>query len=97
MDCPIHLSDEAKAIWAHIVEQFDTEFDHRVLLREALEAWDTAQLCRARVAADGAIVKHPNGMEYINPHHKAEMAARAYFLKAWKDLGVGYMPPEEKK
>ncbi len=95
MTCPKHLSKEAAGIWEKVCLDFTLEYDHRVLLREALEMWDLAQDCRKKVAKEGAVVRHANGMQYQNPNGKIEFAARAHFLKCWRELGIGYQPAAE--
>src|SRR5918911_904648 len=45
---PDHLSDAMKAWWTAVLEDYDLDAHHRLLLQAACEAWD--RMCQAREA-----------------------------------------------
>lgn len=86
---PSHLSSDAKAWWAKLVNQYGIGPDDHaflLLLAKALEAFDRAERCRRQIDEDGEVVR--DRFRQLRPHPAlaAERDARAAFFQAMKLL-----------
>lgn len=90
-DAPPNLSDQARKVWAAVVEEFALAPEALLVLQGALESWDTYREARARLDRDGAVVEGEGAMK----RHPAALVARDAFRDyraALRELGVESLP-----
>ena len=88
MTLPEHLSDEAKAWFAKIVQDYEMQEHDLLTLRAAAEAWDTCEAARKQVAAEG--MTFVDNRKAVRPHPAVAIAltARTQFLRAMRELSL---------
>jgi phage terminase small subunit len=90
---PDHLSTPARRLWLQLITDFVVEdAAGRVLLTEALVAWDRCEQARALIEKEGSIVRDRFGQPIPHPGVKIERDSRAQFLAALKQLNLDVQP-----
>ena len=90
---PGHLSREAKQIWRKLTSEYDIcDGGGLAILRAATEAFDRAEGARAKIEAEGMVIKDRFGAEKPHPLLTAERDARAAMLTALKMLNLDVEP-----
>ena len=92
---PDHLSDEAAAWWAEVLEAFELEPHHYAILERACEAMDRLRQAQAAIAADGITVEGRFGPK-AHPAISIERDNRTAFLRAVRELGLDLPGPDSR-
>jgi len=90
-----HLSPEMKRFYKKIMENFDLEDHHVVLLTRACESLDLAEQARVLVAAEGLTTRDRYGTAKIHPCVKAQLDAKNSARLLLRELGLDLEPPGE--
>jgi phage terminase small subunit len=85
---PEHLSDEAKAWFSAIVQDYVLAEHDLLTLRAAAESWDRCEAARRIVAKEG--LTFVDNRKAIRPHPatQIEATARTQFLRAMRELNL---------
>ncbi len=90
---PRHLARASKQVWREVVARWELDPGGLMLLRGALECWDTYGRARAELAAAAAVtVTSDTGVTRAHPAHKVAMDALSECRQCWRQLGLE--PPE---
>jgi P27 family predicted phage terminase small subunit len=91
---PKNLSNESKAIWTRLNEEYNVDESWWSVLKSALEAYDRVLQCQKIIAEDGMVIKNAK-TKNVKPHPllSAEDKARTAFIRAWKSLNLDIEPP----
>jgi P27 family predicted phage terminase small subunit len=87
------LSDQAKALWHSLTDEYDfSDTLGRVMLAEALMAWDRARAASEMIARDGAVVTGADGTPRRHPACGIERDSRAQAIRIFRELGLNLEP-----
>ena len=84
---PAHLSRRARGLWREIVDEYQLERHHEIILTVACEALDRLAEARAAIAADGAYIDGRFGKK-AHPALAIERDSRIAFLRSLRELGL---------
>ena len=84
---PRHLSSEAKRLWRSIVNDYQLEDRHKVLLTLACEALDRLREAQATITAEGAYIEGRYGRK-SHPAIAVERDSRLAFARLARELGL---------
>nr|WP_016856006.1 hypothetical protein [Halomonas smyrnensis] len=90
---PEHLSDEARAWWGKLADEYGIDDEAGLLLLQtALEAFDRMRQCQAAIARDGVSIV--DRFEQIKPHPllNGERDSRSQMLAALKAMNLDLEP-----
>lgn len=93
---PGHLSAEARKWWAGVVEVFELEPWHLLLLTKAAEAWDRAEGARRELAEKGTTYTDRFGAPRTMPQVAIERDSRLAFCRVLRELALDVEPPASK-
>jgi hypothetical protein len=86
------LGEQGRALWDRILSEYVVDDASGIeLLTQACQACDRAEALAAHVAADGEIVRTPNGIK-AHPGIKEELACRGFVVRTLARLGLNYEP-----
>lgn len=90
---PALLSDSAKALWHSLTDEYDFgDVLGRVMLGEALQAWDRSRAASELIARDGAVITAADGTPRRHPACGIERDSRAQAIKIFRELGLNLEP-----
>ncbi|MDO8616859.1 MAG: P27 family phage terminase small subunit [Dehalococcoidia bacterium] len=92
MRAPSHLSPASRRWWASVVDSYELEEHHRLLLTAACQAWDHCQAARRVLATDGMTYTDRFGQPRARPEVGIERDSRIGFMRALKELGLDIVP-----
>lgn len=94
---PAHLSPDARAWWASVVQDYELEPHHVHLLQSAAEAWDRMQQARKALADHGGLTfTGANGDLKTHPAVAIERDARIAFARLVRELDLDAGAPSER-
>lgn len=86
-DAPPHLSEESKQIWKEIHRRWVLDVDANLLLRGALESWDTYTVAQEILMKEGPTVQNrESGMVRVHPASLVARDSLKSFRLLMKDL-----------
>ena len=84
---PGHLSERSQALWRELVRRRCNSVERQTLLECALSDLDRADVLRAQIAREGAMVTSARSkLPRAHPALKIEAEMRRRFLAAWRAL-----------
>ena len=86
---------ETKRIWSRMLEEWNFDFQGRLLLKTALEEYDKWLISSEKVRELGPVITTPTGQLRRNPACDLANDARSGFLAAWLMLHLDVAPPGE--
>ena len=90
---PKHLSTEARRLWRSILEDYELERRHEMVLTTALEALDRMRQAQALIEAEGLTTVDRYGGRKPHPAVAIEKDSRIAFLRAMRELGLDLEAP----
>ena len=91
---PSYLLPATRKWWASVVEDFEMEPHHRLLLTAACEALDRVTLAREAVAVDGAFFTDRHGARKPHPGLIVERDNRTLFARLLRELALDVDAPD---
>ena len=85
---PAHLSPAMKAWWQELQRSRKYQSHELFVLQMACEAHDEAETARQFLAKNGRVYEDHNGVVRKRPEVAIEQNARAFFLRAVRQLGL---------
>jgi len=92
---PTHLSRGARRWWRAVVEGYDLETHHLVILTAAAEAWDRKEQARGLIAEEGTVIWDVSGERVTHPAVQVEDTAARRMASLIQDLGLDATPPQD--
>ena len=92
VSAPGHLQPATQAWYRGVVERWDLEEHHRMLLQAAGESWDRLQQARALLDHDGLTVETQQGVKG-HPAIAVERDSRLAFARLIRELDLDLDPP----
>jgi P27 family predicted phage terminase small subunit len=92
---PEHLSEAAQDFWRDIVDTWELGPADFRTLAAALEAWDRCRECRRIIDEAGLMITDRFGAPKEHPLANKEIAHRASFLRAMRELDLAGEPRAE--
>jgi P27 family predicted phage terminase small subunit len=92
---PTHLSRGARRWWRAVVEGYDLEAHHVVILTAAAEAWDRKEQARGLIAEEGIVIRDVSGERVTHPAVQIEDTATRRLASLIRDLGLDATPPQD--
>ena len=89
---PAHLSTSAKRWWRSLVEGFDLESHHVVILTAAAEALDRKVEARRVIAEEGLVIRSGTGTPISHPAVQIEDAAAVRMAHLIREIGLDGAP-----
>lgn len=93
---PRYLSASTRRWWCSVVEQWELEPHHIMVLTAAAEAWDRLQQARTIIGKEGIAMKTRDGSK-AHPAVQVERDSRLAFLRALRELDLDVQPPAESR
>lgn len=94
---PRHLSPEAAEWWRQVVEQYELDHHHLLILGAAAEELDTAAMARDTVAKEGGTYIDRYGQPRPHPMLEVARKARNGFRLLVRELGLDVSAAAELK
>ena len=92
---PTHLSRGARRWWRAVIEGYELEPHHLVILTAAAEAWDRKEQARLLIAEEGIVIKDVSGESVANPAVQVEDTAVRRMASLIRDLGLDATPRQD--
>jgi P27 family predicted phage terminase small subunit len=92
-DAPDHLTATTKQWYRSVVEEYELDAHHLMLLQSAAETWDELQECRALIARDGLIIEGREGGVRAHPASAILRTARITFARLIRELDLDVAEP----
>jgi P27 family predicted phage terminase small subunit len=92
---PTHLSRGGRRWWRAVVEAYDLETHHLVILTAAAEAWDRKEQARGLIAEEGIVIRNVAGERVTHPAVQVEDTASRRLASLIRDLGLDATPPQD--
>jgi phage terminase small subunit len=92
---PKHLSTSAAAWFNVVVNSFELEAHHTLLLTAACEAWDRGQQAREVIAIEGAYFTDRQGNRKAHGAIQVEKDCRISFARIVRELDLNTEPPKD--
>ena len=92
---PTHLSRGARRWWRAVIEGYELETHHLVILTAAAEAWDRKEQARGLIAEEGIVIKDVSGEPVANPAVHVEDTAVRRMASLIRDLGLDATPRQD--
>jgi len=93
---PAHLSPAMQGWWKRVMEDYDLEAHHLLLLQGAAEAWDRMQEAAAVLHAEGISIPTADGGKKQHPAVNVERDSRLAFARLLRELDLDADPPSER-
>jgi P27 family predicted phage terminase small subunit len=94
---PAHLRAGTRRWWRQVVEDYDLEPHHLLLLQTACSAWDRAEQAREAVKRDGAYLPDRYGGRKAHPGLNVERDNRVLFARALRELDLDGEPAPDPR
>ena len=94
---PSHLRPATRRWWREVVESWELESHHRMLLSLAGTAWDRAHQAREQVEQHGLASQTAAGGLKLSPFVRAEQEALVTFARILRELDLDLEGPAEAK
>jgi phage terminase small subunit len=94
---PRHLQPATRHWWADVVETYELQPHHLLLLTAAGESFDRATLAREAVDADGAFFVDRHGSRKPHPGLQVERDSRALFSRLLRELALDVEAPDARR
>lgn len=92
-DPPAHLSESSRELWKEILESSNIDAAATPILTSLCEAVDRREVARAKIAANGAVIKDRFGVEKMSPWVAVERDSTLIMHRAFRLLGFDQEPP----
>jgi P27 family predicted phage terminase small subunit len=92
---PSHLKAKSREWWSRVVQDFELEPHHLMILTAAAEAWDRYQAARGALDKRGMTYRDRFGQEKARPEAQIERDSRAAFLRSLRELSLDIEGPGE--
>jgi len=93
---PSHLSSKSRALWKWVVENFQLEVHHLLLLQRLCEASDRCDDARELLAKEGIVTKDRFGRALPHPAIQIERDARIAVVRIARELDLDSTAPESR-
>jgi phage terminase small subunit len=94
---PAHLSEETRAWWSSVMEDYQLEPHHLRLLQLAGEAWDRSQQARRVLNETGLTYTNRFGDPVLRPEAAVERDSRLAFARLIRELDLDVEPPSNER
>jgi phage terminase small subunit len=94
---PNHLKPGTRRWWRDVLETWELEAHHLMLLTLAATAWDRAVEARAQIKAHGLGSPTAAGGMKLSPFVRVEESAMLTFARLLRELDLDVAPPAEAR
>lgn len=91
---PSHLSEPAKRWWRSVLDAYELEPHHLLLLAKAAEAWDRAEQARQFLDANGLTYQDRFSQPKVRPEVAIERDCRIGFARLVRELCLDIEAPD---
>ena len=94
MKAPRHLQAATRRWWTSVVQRWELDPHHLMLLTLAAESWDRGQQARRQVDKDGLTTSTRDGGLKLHPGVRVEDACQLRFARLLRELDLDLEPPQ---